>query len=387
MLKTRLMTGLATVAILAPQMAFAATPQQILDRAVRLSVEQPMPQSMVIDMNVRGNYVPSRGLSRQTIIDSGAKTTPSSFHVQAIFEGESFPRGNAMQQDGQGRIRIVKLTSTEEPAMNLENLGSLEWKTINKVFYARIADISPSVREQLRATGVDLSQLERAIGIWLKFDPNALAEFIQESLPIEISATPVTRTSVSNWEKFARLSPFLQVVRVEKKGTQGSETYTRLVVRVHPTFWTRLEQQMIKLVEEELKSLKTSSPREYIKTRAARVREIRTSLQAARIDVNKFRFVVVINDRTGRMERIEGAMQDKSPSHAYIYRGSKLVKIVQGQQTLNFQFVGTMRGIEDKTIIEPTPFVTLQDLIQRLMNMRAEATTESSAETGGMIAL
>jgi len=383
MLKTRLMTGLATVAVLVPQLAFAATPQQMLDRAVRLrlGMENPIPQAMTIDMNMHVAYQPSRSLSRKLIEESGARTTTDSLRLQVVIEGELFPRAGSITQDAQGRIRLVKLVSTGAQVMDLSNLAIFEWKTIDEVFYVRIAEVSPALREELSSIGADLSLLEGAIGMWLKFDPDALADFAKDGLPLGANSTFTVNPSIRSWESLGRMLPLLQVVRVEKKVTRGTEVYSRMAVRLHPGFWTRLEQQLIKMVEEELADLKTSSPREYTKQRTQRIREIRTSLQASRLKVNKLRLVVMINDRTGRVERVEGAFQDKSPSYAYVYRGNKAVKIVQGQETINIQFAGGMRGIEAKTLVEPTPFVTLQDLIQRFMNMRMDAMSESMEES------
>jgi hypothetical protein len=163
-----------------------------------------------------------------------------------VIDGETYPHADAMGSDGQGRIRLVKVASTGEPAMNLSDLASIEWKSMGDVFYIRIADVSPELRTYLQQAGMEVSALNSAVGTWLKIDPQSLASAIQNALPMSGAAT-ISAHSTSDFEQLARALPIFQLVKVEKQVKQGAQTYTRLSVRLHPGFWTRLDQALAKI--------------------------------------------------------------------------------------------------------------------------------------------
>lgn len=384
MFKTRFFTGLATTALLVPQLTLAATPQQMLDQAVRLSVQQPVSQSLMLDVTVDGSFKPSRSLSRRDAESSGARTAASSFQVHLIVEGEMYPHADAMGVDGQGRVRLVKVSSTGEPAVNLSNLGTIEWKAMGDVFYIRIAEISSELRAYAQQTGLEASMLDKAVGTWLKIDPQGLGSFLQQALPAGGNVTVTTR-STNDLEKLAHTLPLFQLVKMEKKVVQGDQTFTRLSVRIHPSLWTRLDQTMVKSIEQDLQSLKQSSPRQYAKERATRVAAMRKSLKESRAAFTKMRLVLLVNDHSGRVERVEGSWQDSMPSYTYVYRGSRSVKVVEGQEAVQVRFAATMQQIEAKVVQEPTPFVTLEALLQNLMSSFMGGSPESGSATGTIV--
>lgn len=367
MLKTRFISGLAATAFLAPQLMLAATPQQTLDQAVRLSIERPVAQSMSVDFTVDGSFKPSRGLARRDAEFSGARTKASTFQARLIVEGEMYPHADAKGSDGQGRIRLMKVVSTGEPSVNFSNLGSIEWKVMGEVFYVRIADVSAELRAYMQETGMEASVLNGAVGMWLKIDPQGLASAIQNALPMSGAAT-LTAHSTSDFEQLARVLPLFQVVKVEKKVTQGTQTYTRLSVRLHPGFWTRLDQALAKSIDADLRELKAFSPKEYPKQRALRFAAMRKSLKETRTSLTKLRLVLMINNQSGRIERVEGAWQDTTPAYVTVYRGNRSVKLVEGQETVKVRFVGSMQSARAQSVQEPTPFVTLETLIQNFMS-------------------
>lgn len=383
MLKTRFISGLAVTAFLAPQLMFAATPQQMLDQAVRLAVEHPVAQHMSVDFTVDGSFKPSRGLSRRDIESSGARIKASTFQLRLVIDGEAYPHADAMGSDGQGRIRLVKVTSTGEPAINLSNLASLEWKSMGDVFYIRIADVSSELRAYLQQTGMEISALNSAVGTWLKIDPQSLASAIQNALPMSGAAT-ISAHSTSDFEQLARALPIFQLVKVEKQVKQGAQTYTRLSVRLHPGFWTRLDQALAKSIDADLQDLKAISPKEYTKQRAIRLASMRKSLKETRTSAAKLRLVLMINNQSGRIERAEGAWQDTTPSRVTVYRGDRSVKLVEGQETVQVHFTSSLQTTPVQTIQEPTPFVTLESLVQSFMSsmMGGGTLPEESGATG-----
>ena len=382
MLKTRLLAGFATAALLVPQLAFAASPQQTLDQAVRLLAEHPTAQNVSLDITMDGSFVPSRRLSKRDAEASGARTVPTSFQTHLIVEGSLFPHADANGVDGQGRIRLVKVTSTGEPVVDLSDLGSIEWRVIGDVFYVRIAGISSELRAYMQGMGLDIHMLDGAVGTWLKIDPQGLTSFIQQALPVSGAATITTHSS-NDLEKLLRTLPLFQLVKIEKKVVQGDQTYTRLSVRIHPGFWTRLDKMLAKSIEADLQDLKAFSPREYPKQRALRLATMRKSLKETRTSFTNMRLILMINTRSGRIERVEGAWQESVPSYAYLYRGNRSVKVLQGQEKVQIRFAGSLREIEMRAVQEPTPFVTIEALITQLMGgfLGGSLDTETTTST------
>lgn len=385
MLKTRLLAGFATTALLVPQLTFAASPQQTLDQAARLLVEHPTAQNVSLDITMDGSFVPSRRLSRRDAEASGARTTPTSFQTHIIVEGSLFPHANANGVDGQGRIRLVKVASTGEPVVDLSNLGSVEWRVIGDVFYIRIASISSELRTYMQGTGLDIHMLDGAVGTWLKIDPQGLTSFIQQALPVSGAATITTHSS-NDLEKLLRTLPLFQLVKMEKNVTQGDQTYTRLSVRLHPGFWTRLEKMLAASIETDLQDLKAFSPREYPKQRALRLAAMRKSLKETRTSFTNMRLILMVNTRSGRIERMEGAWQETMPSYAYLYRGNRSVKILEGQEKVQIRFAGSLQTIETRTVQEPTPFVTIEALITQLMGGLLGGSLDTETATSTLVA-
>ena len=110
---------------------------------------------------------------------------------------------------------------------------------------------------------------------------------------------------------------------------------------------------------------------------------MRKSLKETRTSFTNMRLILMINTRSGRIERVEGAWQESVPSYAYLYRGNRSVKVLQGQEKVQIRFAGSLREIEMRAVQEPTPFVTIEALITQLMGgfLGGSLDTETTTST------
>jgi hypothetical protein len=371
----RFVTGLAVTALFAPQLSFAATSQQLLDRAVTLSVAQSQPLATTMDVNFTYNYRPvARGEH-----GGGLK-------VHVVATSEVLPR-TSLLADSEQRFRVESVELIGAEVLGLfgttnrwKDPMAFEMKKIGNVYYVRLASLSDDMRTLIAQAEIPGLNLDQIVGRWLQIDLDHVEQSLSDALPVGANIELTTEAQENFTRQFLPLVQkpgVLRVVRLESRTNRNGVMYSRVQFQVNPRFWTELEAVLRKQIEKDLAGLKTSSRSAYNTQYTAQMKELRTTLALVRAHVAKIRMIAVLNEQTGMIERVESAGTFTQPSYSEQYVGRRLAKRLVGYNTFGFNLVSSMKLVADRSLVAPTGFVTLDSLVQ-LAKQKFEAMSSPS---------
>lgn len=358
----RFLTGVACAALFVPQLSWAATSQQLLDRAVSLSATSRAPQASTFDLTFSYNYRPvARGEQ-----GGGVK-------VHMIVNSEVFPRATAMG-DSEQRFRVESVEVMGAPelaelggAMKWKDPASFEIKKIGQTYYVRIASLSDDVRGMIQGLEIPGLNLDMVVGRWLQLDLDRLQESLQEVLP----SSSEVNLSVSSQEDLTRQlmsvaqkPGTLRAVRLESRTNRSGVMYSRIQFQINARFWTELETLLRKQIEKDLAAVKVSDRKAYNTQYAAQTKELRTVMTKVRAKLANVRMIAVLNEQTGMIERVEAAGKMTEPSYSQTYSGTRLVKRLAGYNDFNFTLISAMKVVPNRDVVAPNVFTTFESLLQ-----------------------
>jgi hypothetical protein len=358
----RFLLGLAGAALFVPQLSWAATSQQLLDRAVSLSATSRASQASTFDLTFSYNYRPvARGEQ-----GGGIK-------VHMIVNSEVFPRATAVgDSDQRFRVESVEVTGASEFAalggvMKWKDPASFEIKKIGQTYYVRIASLSDDLRGMIEGLEFPGLNLDMVVGRWLQLDLDRLQEGLQEMLP----SSDEVNLSVSSQEdltlqlmSIAQKPGALRAVRLESRMNRGGVMYSRIQFQINARVWTELETLLRKQIEKDLASLKLTNRKAYNTQYAAQTKELRTMMTKVRAKMASVRMIALLNEQTGMIERVEVAGKMTEPSYSQTYSGTRFVKRLAGYNDFSFTLISAMKTIPNRDVVAPSTFTTFESLLQ-----------------------
>lgn len=371
----RFMVALALLAMLAPQISLAATPQQLLDRATTLSLN-PQPRVGTLDFNLSFHYRP---------VVRGEQMGDVKVHI--ILTNEQLPRGQGMMDSDQ-RLRVESFSLSAAPELGIpaaqtwKDPISFESKMISGVSYVRIASISDELRTLIQGAQIPGFDLNNVVGRWLRIDKNSIQQALKDVLPMEAMTTlPSIQNQqdlLRTWRPVLQKAGLLRAIRLESKTTRQGIVYDRIQFQINTRLWTDLENLLRKQIEMQLVSLKVRDRKAYNAEFARQTTELRTLMNTFRREVAKIRFIAVVNERTGEIERVEAAGKTTQPDYREEYVNGRFVKRLKGYNEFTYSFVSALRRVSDHPVAAPTDFVTVESLIQWFKDKLNEPTVSLS---------
>lgn len=358
----RFLTGVACAAVFVPQLSWAATSQQLLDRAVTLSATSRAPQANTLDLTFSYNYRPVvRGEQ-----GGGVK-------VHMIVNSEVFPRATAVgDSDQRFRVESVEVMGAPElaalgGAMKWKDPVSFEIKKIGQTYYVRIASLSDDLRGMIQGLEIPGLNLDMVVGRWLQLDLDRLQQNLQEMLPSsnEVSLSVSSQEDVTRQLMSVAQKPgVLRAVRLESRTNRGGVMYSRVQFQINARVWTELETLLRKQIEKDLAPLKLTNRKAYNTQYAAQTKELRTMMTKVRAKVAKVRMVAVLNEQTGMIERVEAAGKMTEPSYSQTSSGNRLVKRLTGYNDFSFTLISSLKAMPNRDVVAPSAFTTFESLLQ-----------------------
>lgn len=358
----RFLLGLAGAALFVPQLSWAATSQQLLDRAVSLSATSRASQASTFDLTFSYKYRP---------VARGEQGGEIKFHM--IVNSEVFPRTVAVgDSDQRFRVESVEVAGASEFAalggvMKWKDPASFEIKKIGQTYYVRIASLSDDVRGMIQGLEIPGLNLDMVVGRWLQLDLNRLQDSLQEMLP----SSGEVNLSVSSQEdltrqlmSIAQKPGALRAVRLESRMNRGGVMYSRIQFQINARVWTELETLLRKQIEKDLASLKLTNRKAYNTQYAAQTKELRTMMTKVRAKVASVRMIALLNEQTGMIERVEAAGKMTEPSYSQTYSGTRFVKRLAGYNDFSFTLISAMKTIPNRDVVAPSTFTTFESLLQ-----------------------
>ncbi len=275
--------GVLAASLLTPLMTSAATTQQLLnDALMNFNGKSALQVNADIAVNIHSQPVNSK--------------TPATDGTVNMSLSERVVKTGNKDADAEGRFVLNHLDiSQNEFPVQLTEPVSLQWKKVGTAAYVELEGVPQSLTDMMKSSGVDLQSL---IGQWIRFDLNS-AE-ITKMMPTSNAAT--TLEALPEFAQLKTMKNPLQVLRVESMDHRANgDTVARLRVRVNPA--------LLPIVQSiTLKAIPANEP-----NRATKIADVKKMYQQVATFLKTTDMVVVVNETTKTVERIEIGMQQVQP--------------------------------------------------------------------------
>ncbi len=225
-------TGLALTLITPPLQAFAATPQQHLQQALRSLITHPAQNAAQGTLDVRVQKTPLR---RGRIASTQSGTLE--FSVERETEGA---------RNLQGWVRLNKATNktaAADQSFTFSPAPQVDFRSVGDALFLRPANLAPMLSAlQVPISGEAIAPFER----WIRLD----ASSDTESSPITYTPNKDLFTNLETIRRGILLAetknvPVLQIL--SNRPLRTGSPLRHLKVRVNPAFVNLLEQEALKL--------------------------------------------------------------------------------------------------------------------------------------------
>lgn len=221
-------------AMMLPGLALAATPQQMLDAAVRKS-------------NTDASFSMAGEVTIRTSQKALRERNPSQ---QAEVKFNLAQRRNGMSSEGDFAVKSfsAKMNGIEIPAT--QDPASVEWKVTDGKAYVRVSEASEAVLAALKLYGINA---EGAVGAWVEVDLLPLLSMVG---PTDIqTANEAVGIATAEASKFGDIKT-LQATRVERRWTENGVKMIRLRVRLNPAVINKALAMDLKAVDPKASDAK-----------------------------------------------------------------------------------------------------------------------------------
>jgi hypothetical protein len=311
-----------------PAIAQAATPQQVLNSALaNINITQPI--NAAGQISFRTKDVPYRS------------TTPvtEDFKIDLNVAGRTVPaqgaaEGTAGIVNVQGKTSGMTIPPTTNPA-------SFDWKVASGKLYLRISQLSDAAINALQALGMDYSV---AINKWIQSDVGTDANGVSSMLGIP----NVQRSDVLALIK----ANALQVVNVEKKWKNGTDSMMRLRVRINPAIINKMMQADLAKVDKKANDA------------AAQRKAITKNYTDMRASAAKVSVAINVNATKNTVDRIESFIRTVDPLKACTTdkKGQQVCKTTGTRRTEVLAGISLKNGPANP-VVAPIDAVTLDQLL------------------------
>jgi hypothetical protein len=341
-LKKAALTG--TAALLLPATVFAATPQQMLNTALRTNLTAPyrLNGEIKIDMT-------EKPISRKELTKTANVVMRFNERVQSETKGS---------EAVEGLIELTKFRASAdiagEPDITLPAPITFEWKMVNRVVYLQIHELPSVITEQLRMMEIDLSKVTNR---WIKIDLGELTDGLLSELNVaSIPVNPTSETSLMDLLNLSKIQP-LTVTRIEStKKLADGRTIMRLRVHVNPTFvneMQRLERNKIAKNDPE---------------RTDKLTKLNTRYTELRTFIAHLQLAMEVDSGAQRLTRIEmgGTQTEPSKDCTWNTRLNRDVCKIVAYKILRYSVGLNLEKDGGAPIVTPTDAVDFKTLIEEI---------------------
>ncbi len=291
-LKRAVLTG--TAAILLPATVLAATPQQMLNTAIKANLKAPYRLGGEIKIDITDKPV---------VRTERTKTANIVMRFNQRVQNET-----AGSEAGEGSFTLASFRASGEqdgdPDLTLGGPMTFEWKNIGRVSYVKISSLPSELTEQLTVLDIDLSKLTNR---WIKIDLTGSEDGILSQIPLapELPIDPTSgEMSLSELLNLSRIQPLI-VSRVESRKTLADgRNIIRLRVRVNPSFVNELQRI-------DRAKIERNDPE-----RTEKLTELNEKYVAIRKFIANLHMAMEMDTSTERLTRIEMGGRQSEPTKA-----------------------------------------------------------------------
>jgi len=323
-----------------PAIVFAATPQQILTRALTLSKKaNVLHADMTIRAETRQLYTKAKPDIKQFALLLTARTP------------------TAQSKDNEGRL--VAGMTLKNPEL------TVQWKYQDKILYARAEQAGPEVMDLLKT--MDMESL--LVGQWIRFD-SATSVFDDLSSSSLVSGTtslsPDLLSSLQTTN--AKRPPLMIATSINKRAkTADGKTIWKVNARLNPAYLTFEQQRMLKTVRRD---------RDY----AINVRAINKSFTETRKIWILPRFVALIDPASGAMQRLEYGLRYSALQDTCTWNNRTFRSVCKKDKRLTLTLNGGLSYLNDSgsPIVAPSSSVTLEEFLNQVKDASEATSTEET---------
>ncbi len=274
----------ATLTVLLPAVASAATPQQIIDKGLN-DMTFSMPTLASGDINV--------SMSER---DANKRAAKSNGIITLLVSERKIPKAGQAIPDMDGTIAVKRVEGTGSFAVpTVVDPGTIEFRITNNVGYVRVKTVSDAVRMFLAAKGVDTNA---AVGTWVKIDPQEICAALGNSCSAVQSAAT---KGISQSTDLLTQKP-IQVIGTEKRWTaKNGDKMVRVRARVNPSIVTAFQKKAIAAVGKK-------DPK-----RAAKLADIQKQVVEMRKQIASVKMAINVNLTKSTIDRVEALVSQVVP--------------------------------------------------------------------------
>ncbi|MFA5130166.1 MAG: hypothetical protein WC477_04615 [Patescibacteria group bacterium] len=323
--------------LLLPCVALAATPQQVLNSAIA-NTNTSAPMMTMGDLSVRTTETPlrSRTPSQDIKATMGVNTR--------VVPSQGSAEGTVNIQNVQGKSAGMTIQSTNNP-------GSIEWKVTAGKVYARVSQVSDSVLNALKMYGINVAS---AVGNWVEVDLSKMFSMSGDAS----KAASMAGVPVQQKDTVSLLTPkLLQVVSVEKRWKQGTDSMMRLRVRLNPTVINNAMNAELKKVDKKAKD--AVAQRKAITAKYAEMKAFAAKVQLA----------VNVNVTKNAIDRVESFIRQVDPvKTCKLNKANKQVCSTTSNRVTEVRTGVTVRGASSNPVVAPANALTLEQVMVAAQN-------------------
>jgi hypothetical protein len=342
--------------LVAPAIVFAATPQQVLDKALAsANVSQASEKNLTGKIDWQLTPASSRYKDRAT-----------KGHAEIVFQMSAFPRtATSTDRDIKLQVPVLRITDAKGAQSVSTSIG-LNFRTIGGVLYTQISSLPTNLAEQAGAFGIDAAMI---VGKWIRVDGQEVTQALGQGLSLPGGSS--FSFSAGEGDPSALLSVLstknaLRVSRVEKKwkDTKTGHNMMRMRVTINPAWITALQQNMVKQIPKNDPDRKTKT------------KEIQKNITDLRTLARSLVLVVNVNATDFVITRLEGDAKLTQPSYESVWQNNKTKQVLIGKETIHVVFGLDNRIVADRAVEVPAESTSLMDLFAQLFQSGASSIEE-----------
>ncbi|MFA6429321.1 MAG: hypothetical protein WCV84_02370 [Patescibacteria group bacterium] len=353
LLYTTILTSLAL-----PVTVFAATPQQLLDKAIVTTKT-----ANTVHLNGTLNYT-ERVYTSKTLIKDESYSFIGSFRSPL-----------SAQKTSEGRLEVKRLKP------NLDALGAIQWKVLEKESFGRVEYVGEDAYAWLIKSDPELAKW---IGWWIRFDTttsSASTLFNPERFTAGTPAEPLL--SALEAKTYKKL-PVLRATGISRARDASGKMIWRVSARLNPTFLSAEHQKTLKAIRTR-PDYSYYSRAENNRLRAESIKRAQQDYQRTLKYWNMPRFVAVIDPLTNRLQRVEVGIVYTQPTQTCPAWDPLKQRFPACRTTgiKTFRFNGGISLLEDggPLIERPSIFIDFEELNKILNAKPLPASSQTSTES------